>query len=130
MGKNVDIMKTFCCIFIGSGLGGACRYFINQCFVNFTVFPLATLCVNILASFILGVAIGFFDIETQFKYQKLFITTGFCGGFSTFSAFSLETVRLLQNNMILLAFANIALNLILCFFAIAIGFWIVLKYAQ
>ena len=61
-------------------------------------FPWATLLVNLLGSFILGLIISYFSKNEGSTPVKLMLTTGFCGGFTTFSAFSMELVLMLQKS--------------------------------
>ncbi len=101
-------------VFAGTGFGGALRYLISSKIYKFlpAVFPFGTLAVNILGSFLLGVLIFWFDDKDLLNTNlKLLLAVGFCGGLTTFSTFSLETLNLLRDSEFLLAFGNIALNL-------------------
>lgn len=105
---------------MGGGLGSLTRFSLSKLIqenINKS-FPFGTLGVNILASIILGIFIGMVEIKslTNPNYKAL-ISIGFCGGFSTFSAFSNDTLQLVQNNRILEALINILLNVILCILA-------------
>ena len=81
-------------------------------------FPFGTLGVNVLASLILGILVGMFEVKTLINPNyRTFIAIGFCGGFSTFSTFSNDTLQLIQNNRITEAFLNIFLNVMLCLLA-------------
>ncbi len=100
---------------IGAGLGGGLRYFIsNLASKQFPIyFPFGTLLVNALGSLILGILIfGFDDKELLSSNMKLLLGVGFCGGLTTFSTFSLETINLLRDTQFLFAGLNIFLNLI------------------
>lgn len=103
-------MLKYLIVFIGSGIGGGFRFwlssFIQKYFPPF--FPYGTLFVNIIGSFILGYMIfGLDEKELISPSIKLFIGIGFCGGFTTFSTFSLETFNLLRNTEFSLAGINI-----------------------
>lgn len=105
---------------MGGGLGSLTRFSLSKLIqenINKS-FPFGTLGVNILASIILGIFIGMVEIKslTNPNYKAL-ISIGFCGGFSTFSTFSNDTLQLVQNNRILEALINILLNVILCILA-------------
>jgi CrcB protein len=103
---------------LGSGLGAAARYL---CSLGAGAgFPWGTLIVNGLGSFI----IGFYATLSEpggrlFPNPALrhFVLTGFCGGFTTFSMFSLETLRLAQSKSLFFAGANVGVSLILWLFA-------------
>ncbi|MDR0238020.1 fluoride efflux transporter CrcB [Acinetobacter sp.] len=89
---------SFFSIAIGSILGGWLRWAIslklNQFFENI---PLGTVVVNLLGAFIIGLAVSFFSNSSLSSNYKLLIVTGFCGGLTTFSTFSIEVVTLLQS---------------------------------
>lgn len=86
-------------------------------------FPLATLMVNIIGSFLIGFLIPIFDLNSALhEKQRLFLITGILGGFTTFSAFSLETVLLIKEGNILYAAISVLAHLFLGFAAVAAGF--------
>ena len=89
----------FLLVFLGGGLGSSLRYLLSRCFSNLeTSIPYGTLLVNVLGSFFIGIFIGLsLKNDTLSQNQVLFLTVGFCGGFTTFSSFSLENVTLLKN---------------------------------
>jgi len=109
-------MKELTFIFLGSGLGGLTRYSLGK-WINSLHnhhFPLGTLVVNIAACFALGFIIGLADHKQMFSATtRLFWAVGFCGGFSTFSAFSSETLTLFQQghntSLVLYIFASLLL---------------------
>ncbi len=113
-------MNQLLLIFIGGGLGSLTRFWLGK-FIQENIakpFPFSTLGVNVLASIILGIFVGMVEVKslTNPNYKAL-IAIGFCGGFSTFSTFSNDTLQLLQNNRILEALMNILLNVTLCILA-------------
>lgn len=113
-------MNQLLLIFVGGGLGSLTRFSLGKLIqenINKS-FPFGTLGVNILASIILGIFVGMVEVKslTNPNY-KAFIAIGFCGGFSTFSTFSNDTLLLIQNNRILEALMNILLNVIFCILA-------------
>jgi fluoride exporter len=113
-------MNQLLLIFIGGGLGSLSRFSLSK-FIQENIdktFPFGTLSVNILASIILGIFVGMVEIKSLASPNyKALIAIGFCGGFSTFSTFSNDTLQLIQNNRILEALTNILLNVILCILA-------------
>ncbi len=93
-------------VFLGAGLGGSLRYWVSdEVYKYFPVFfPWGTLIVNILGSFLLGILIFGFDVKELLSPNlKLLLAIGFCGGFTTFSTFSLETFQLIRDTEYLLA---------------------------
>lgn len=112
-------------VFIGAGLGGVFRYilsyFIQKQFPPY--FPYGTLAVNFLGSFILGLMIFGLDEKGLINPTlKLFIGIGFCGGFTTFSSFSLETFNLLKDAEFLFAGLNILASVLLTVFGIYLAY--------
>ena len=89
---------TWISIAIGGALGSISRYGIGLALARFESFPFGTLAANALGSLIIGLAAGFWDSDQRKTPIALFIITGFCGGFTTFSTFSLETIELMQKN--------------------------------
>ncbi|MDX1445362.1 fluoride efflux transporter CrcB [Lishizhenia sp.] len=106
-------------IFIGGGLGSVSRFGISYFFKTVQWqknFPLATILTNILACLILAVTVYLFkDKINEQPWLYSLIGIGFCGGFSTFSTFSLESVQLFQDKLYFYAFMNIAASVIICF---------------
>lgn len=105
-------------IFIGGGLGSLSRFGISKFTGAFYAgkFPLGTLLSNALACLILGSVIYLLKDKLVLNENlKYFVVVGFCGGFSTFSAFSLETIKLLQDGLVGLAMANLFISLLIGF---------------
>jgi CrcB protein len=100
-------------VFLGGGLGSIARYGITK--IDFPLsskFPLATFITNSLACIILGVILFYAkDKISSNEWVKYFLVIGFCGGFSTFSTFSLETVKLFQDQFYTIAILNILFSL-------------------
>src|SRR5881275_1326697 len=93
-------------VFLGAGIGGALRHGANVAATRLLGygFPFGTLIVNVLGSFLIGVLAGYFAYRTGIsQHMRLFLTTGFLGGFTTFSAFSLDTALLIERHCYWLA---------------------------
>ncbi|MGB5171787.1 fluoride efflux transporter CrcB [Eudoraea sp.] len=119
-------MKQLLLVFIGGGIGSALRFLLSRNFNDyFENFFLGTFIVNIIGSLIIGFVIGSSVKGNYFsKDQILFLATGFCGGFTTFSAFAFEKHGLLQSGEIL-HFAIYTLSSIFVgIMAIALGLWL------
>jgi fluoride exporter len=109
-------------VFIGGGLGSLVRYTISLIFNKLdSNFPMATLVSNVVACFIIGILVGLTLRGQLPDRQRLLFVTGFCGGFSTFSTFSNETIQLWMNGNTTYAFLNIIFSLILCILATFVG---------
>lgn len=120
-------MKELLLVFFGGGLGSTVRFSLGR-WVNTLHnhhFPWGTLVVNIVACFILGFVIGLADHKNVISASsRLFWTVGFCGGFSTFSTFSNETLYLIQSGFTLSLILYISLSLLLCVTAIFGGLYL------
>lgn len=110
-------------VFVGGGIGSVLRFLVSFFIVKFYnhSFPLATLISNILACFLMIFFILFFKNKTDYpEWFTLFLLTGVCGGFSTFSTFSYENYLLFQQNYFGILSANIIISVLvsLLFFII------------
>lgn len=118
---------TYLWIAIGSALGGSARYWCSGIVARMIgeTFPWGTLAVNVIGSFI----IGFFATLTgpdgrvfASSATRQFVMFGFCGGFTTFSSFSIQTLNLVQDGEWLRAGGNIVGSVVLCLLAVWAGY--------
>ncbi|PPE72891.1 fluoride efflux transporter CrcB [Solimonas fluminis] len=125
-------MSTWLAVALGGGLGSVCRLAVVRwaAALGAASFPWGTLAVNVCGSLLAGIAYALLveRFDAAAGWRALFMT-GFLGGFTTFSAFSLETVRLAEEGQVLAAFSNAALNLVLCLAACVLGLLLVRRYA-
>lgn len=114
----MSTLSSLVLIFLGGGLGSISRFGVGKLSHTFYdgKFPLGTLITNTLACLVLGGVLFIFkDKLASTDWLKYFVVIGFCGGFSTFSAFGLETVKLFQEGFVAYAVANILISLALGF---------------
>lgn len=112
---------------LGGALGSVARHWVGL--LAFTLwggaFPWGTLIINVVGSFVIGAFAALTaegGILSDNVTVRLLVMTGLCGGFTTFSSFSLQTMSLLRDGETLTAFANIALSVLICLAATIGGF--------
>lgn len=118
------MLKTILYIAIGGAIGSVFRFLTTVLVSKFwsNQFPLATFIANFTGCFLIGLFIGILTKnQLEDSNLKWFLVTGFCGGFTTFSAFGMENYNLFQSNNSLMAFGYIALSIILGLFAVWFG---------
>ena len=108
---------------IGSGLGGVLRYLVPCWMGAAKGFPWATLTVNVVGSLLIGVLSGLLARHggSSAEAVRAFAVVGFCGGFTTFSTFSNETLRLMENGPWLSAVAYVGLSVAAGLAAVFLG---------
>ena len=117
-------MMGYAVVFLGAGIGGAIRHGMNigVGHVMGTHFPWHTFVINILGSLVMGLVAGWFTFRADPSgHLRLFLTTGILGGFTTFSAFGLETVYLLRRGETWIALAYALASVMVCVAAVWIG---------
>lgn len=120
-------------VFVGAGLGGTLRHAANQLALRWfsSGYPVSTLAVNIIGSFAMGVLAGYFAFRGDAPQAwRLFLATGVLGGFTTFSAFSLDVMVLYERGAVLQAVLYIGLSVVLSVAGLIGGLWIVRSLTQ
>src|SRR5689334_12025272 len=114
-------------VFLGAGVGGALRHGVNVGSAKLFGygFPFGTMIVNVVGSFLMGLLAGYFAFRPGIgQHMRLFLTTGILGGFTTFSAFSLDTALLIERHSYALAagyaVGSVAASLSALFFGLAL----------
>ena len=115
-------MSRFLLICLGGGVGTGARFAVQTLAAAAlgTAFPFGTIMVNVIGSFLIG-AVMYASMATSLvdPTLRLVLTTGFLGGFTTYSAFNYETIALVENGALGRAVANVAVTLLAC---LAAGF--------
>jgi CrcB protein len=110
-------------IAVGGAAGSVLRYLVGGRVQHFAPhgFPVGTLFVNVVGCFLIGILIRqFMNVQTH-NYLRALLVVGFCGGFTTFSAFSMETVGLIEGGEYSRAIAYLSLSILLCLTATIAG---------
>ena len=107
---------------LGGATGAVLRYLLSALIGAHHLFPWATLAINIAGSFAIGLIWGGFGHTDWFQqWGRILLVIGLLGGFTTFSAFSLETLNLLQGGRMLAGFSYVAASMLGCLLAVYLG---------
>ncbi|MEK0084429.1 fluoride efflux transporter CrcB [Benzoatithermus flavus] len=123
----MDPIPGYLAVFAGGGLGAALRHTVNRAAADLlgTTFPFGTLFVNVTGSLAMGLLAGWFAFRSAGSTQtlQLFLTTGILGGFTTFSAFSLDMAVLWERGHADLALGYAALSVLASLAGVFLGLW-------
>jgi fluoride exporter len=119
-------MNALVLVFLGAGLGGAARHLVNLGCARAcgTAFPFGTLAVNIVGSLLMGLLAGWLALRSGIAWSqnlKLFLATGVLGGFTTFSAFSLDAISLIERGDWALASFYVLASVMLSILSLGLG---------
>ena len=123
------LFRQFLLVGAGGAVGSMARYGVSYIMSKFLIDPYkfsATFTINIIGSLIIGILFG---LTARNQWMKeggyLLLASGFCGGFTTFSSFALETVNLLQKGQPFLSFAYVLLSVVVGLLVCRLGIWMV-----
>jgi|LauGreDrversion4_2_1035121.scaffolds.fasta_scaffold148882_3 CrcB protein len=120
----IDV-KNIALVLLGSAAGGTLRYMVSLYFITkgLNKLPWATFSVNLIGCFLIGVIYAFTQKSIQSGENiRLVLATGFCGGFTTFSAFAIENLQLIKQGATTTAIVYIALSVVLGILLTFLGF--------
>lgn len=111
-------------VFMGGGIGSVFRWWIGRIvpFYFAGTFPVSTFAINCVASLLFGLFISLNEQKIVASPLLLFLTTGFCGGFSTFSTFAFESFKLFKNGELLLLISYNLLSLVFGLLSAYLGY--------
>jgi CrcB protein len=120
------MILTYAWVALGGALGSMARFWMANAVAELTgpAFPWGTLAINVIGSFVIGLFYaltgpgGRFDVPSD---ARIFVMVGICGGFTTFSSFSLQTLMLLQDGQMLRAGGYIVGSVVLCLLFVWLG---------
>lgn len=122
-------LSTWFAVAVGGALGSVARFWLTAVMTRLTGpwFPYGTLLINVAGSFVIGLVAGVTLTPARMGIHpdlRIFLMTGVCGGFTTFSAFSLQTLELLQLGDVVPAMLYIAGSVIFCLLFVWFGWWV------
>ncbi len=120
-------MMGYVVVFVGAGIGGTIRHFMNIWVARLmgTHYPWHTFVINITGSTVMGLVAGWFAMKGgEAGHTRLFLATGVLGGYTTFSAYSLDAVLLLERHQHLLAAYYVGGSVVLSLLGLFAGLWI------
>jgi CrcB protein len=128
-------MMTYFWVALGGAIGSMARLWLSVHVALLTglAFPWGTILVNITGSLVIGFVATLTGPNGRVVVPveaQAFVMVGLCGGFTTFSAFSLQTLELARDGRLLYAGANIVLSVVLCLTAVALGHWLAALFGR
>lgn len=119
-------MATLVAVALGGAVGSVLRYVLGRLIQSWShaSFPVGTLAVNVLGCVLVGALSRWFLNNEAHRLLQPALVVGFCGGFTTFSAFSLETVGLLTGGATLKALGYVVASIVLCLIGTSAGFFL------
>jgi CrcB protein len=132
LGRRAKLMSnllTWLAVASGGAIGSLARFWMTGAMTALTGprFPYGTLLINILGSFVIGVVAGLTLTPARMGMHpdaRIFLMVGICGGFTTFSAFSLQTLELIQTGDVIPAAFYVAGSVVLCVLFVWFGWWL------
>ena len=124
------MFRSFLLVGIGGAFGSMSRYGVSFIVTRYLhhqpEFPIGTFFINVVGSFIIGILFGLSAHNQWMKDWGVFLlSSGFCGGFTTFSTFALENVSLMQKGQSMIALTYTALSIVLGLLLCRVGIWLV-----
>ena len=121
--NRVQTLQGYLIVFLGAGVGGMVRHGVNRvALLVGSTFPWNTLAINITGCFVMGLTAGWFAFKgDSSQSMRLFLTTGILGGYTTFSAFSLDAALLWDRGDGRGAFAYVATSVVVSLFGVFAG---------
>lgn len=123
----MSLLKNILLVAAGGMTGSVLRYLVST-LVKHESFPSATLIVNLTGSLLIGLIMGYLAQKHHLGDWRLFLATGICGGFTTFSAFSWESIQLLEQQRFGTFISYSVLTLLGGFTATFLGYWLMKQY--
>jgi CrcB protein len=124
----METLKAYAWVALGSSLGGMSRYWVSGVVGNWIGqrFPWGTIIINITGSFVIGIFFALTLPEGRLNTSRILVSQlvmyGICGGYTTFSSFSLQTLTLARDGQWLLAGGNVMISVVACLLAVWAGF--------
>jgi fluoride exporter len=123
----MHVLFGYVVVFCGAGIGGALRHAANRAGMHLGLsFPWSTICVNVSGCLAMGLIAGWFAFRGQAgQTLRLFLTTGILGGYTTFSAFSLDAALLWERGEILGSALYVAVSVLFALIGVFVGLAII-----